>query len=131
MKLWQLKKISTNSALNEPAPLPENWGPIFGLSGIKERLGDLSWLGDDYKDMGWFEVGEIDDPVTQTVTEDPAKHALRVARELLQQSDWAVLPDVPMTNGQKTAWLEYRKALREVNLQVGFPNNIHWPNKPQ
>jgi len=39
IKLWQLKNLSTNEALNEPQRLPENWGPIFGMAGIQDRLG--------------------------------------------------------------------------------------------
>ena len=28
-------------------------------------------------------------------------------------------------------WMAYRKALREIKLQEGFPDTIHWPNKPE
>lgn len=129
MSLWQLKKLSTGEPLNEPQILPENWGPIFGLHGIKERLGDLSWLNDPtYSDQGWFEVGEAPPAPKQTTK---AEIEWNVAKKLLQESDWAVLPDVPMTSGQKADWMEYRKALREIKLQPGFPNEISWPTKPE
>ena len=39
-KLWQLKKLSDGSALSEPQPLPENWGPIFGLHGHEHYKAD-------------------------------------------------------------------------------------------
>lgn len=126
--LWQLKKISTGEALNAPQKLPENWGPIFGLAGIQDRLGDLSWLGDAYADQGWFVVGE--EPSSTTVVASPADVAWEQARVLLRESDWTMLPDVPMTAGEKTAWVEYRRALREIRLQAGFPANISWPNIP-
>ena len=75
-KLWQLKKLSTGEALNEPQSLPENWGPIFGLHGFLDKLGDLSWLGDAYADQGWFEVGDAPpDPTTSTPAELAWEHA--------------------------------------------------------
>jgi len=125
--LWQLKKLSTNEALNEPQKLPENWGPIFGMSGIQEQLGDLSWLGDAYADQGWFVVGESSaDPATSSA----AELEWEKAKTLLAQSDWSMLSDVPMTAGDKALWIEYRRALREIRLQVGFPSAIQWPSKP-
>ena len=126
--LWQLKNLKTGAALNEPQKLPENWGPIFGLSGIVDRIGDLSWLGADYADMGWVVVGEAPPPPAQATA---AQLAWDRAKKMLAESDWSMLPDVPMTTGQKSAWIAYRKALREVRLQAGFPDNIQWPKAPE
>jgi hypothetical protein len=125
MNLWQLKKLSNGEALNEPQKLPENWGPIFGLAGIQNQLGDLSWLGADFADQGWVIVGEaLADPVQST----EAELAWELAKKLLRESDWTMLPDVPMTAGDKTLWIEYRRALREIRLQAGFPADIQWPS---
>ena len=126
-KLWQLKKLSDGSALNEPQPLPENWGPIFGLHGFVDQLGDLSWLGEAYSDMGWFVVGDGPDAPAPS---SAAELAWDKAKKLLAESDWAMLPDVPLMDFQKTAWVEYRRALRDIRLQSGFPNNIQWPSRP-
>jgi hypothetical protein len=127
-KLWQLKKLSDGSALNEPQRLPENWGPIFGLAGIADQLGDLSWLGEAYNDMGWFVVGDAPPgPAPSTA----AELAWDCAKELLAKSDWSMLPDVPMTAAKKDAWVEYRRALRDIRLQSGFPDNIQWPVRPE
>jgi len=126
--LWQLKKLSSGEALNEPQKLPENWGPIFGLSGFIDKIGDLSWLGDAYNDTGWVIVGDAPpDPVTSTKAELEWERA----KQLLRESDWAVLPDVPMTSGTKALWIEYRRGLREIRLQAGFPNDIQWPKAPE
>jgi hypothetical protein len=125
--LWQLKELSTGRALNEPQKLPENWGPIFGLSGFVERLGDLSWLGNDYVNQGWVIVSETSpDPVIST----EAELAWDRAKSLLIESDWSMLSDVPMSSGEKADWIEYRRALREIKLQPGFPDNIIWPARP-
>jgi hypothetical protein len=123
--LWQLKKLSTGEAINEAQSLPENWGPIFGMAGIKDRLGDLSWLGDAYADQGWVEVGE------------PSKIAMSVedanatVEQMLKNTAWAVASDnTSLTKEQFAQWMEYRRALREVHLQVEFPTSIVWPAEP-
>lgn len=130
MNLWQLRKIQTNENLNEPQPLPENWKGIFGLAGIKGKLGDLTWTGDpELQGVGWFET---DIPqVVATVTEvDAATTVWNTAKVLLAESDWSMLPDVPMTLGKKLEWEKYRKALREIRLQSRFPS-VTWPVKPE
>jgi hypothetical protein len=127
-QLWQLKKLSTGETLNAPQKLPENWGPIFGLAGIQEQLGDLSWLGEAYADQGWVVVGDAPAEPAQSTE---AELAWESAKKMLQESDWSMLPDVPMTAGNKALWIEYRRALREVRLQSGFPSNIQWPAKPE
>lgn len=125
--MWQLKKISTNEPQNDPQRLPENWGPIFGLHGFEEQLGDLSWLGEEYEDLGWFVVGEEEEAAVATAADLEWERA----KQLLRDSDWSVLPDVPMTAGERDAWIIYRKALREIRLQPGFPTEIIWPSAPQ
>lgn len=124
--MWQLKKLSTGEALNSPQPLPENWGPIFGMSGFIDQIGDLSFVG--IEDQGWFQVaGEAPAAPPQSTSSELAWEA---AKSLLAASDWTMLPDVPLHNGDRQLWQSYRKALREIRLQVGFPNNIVWPVKP-
>lgn len=126
--LWQLQKLSTNEALSTAGPLPENWGPIFGLSGIQEKIGNLSWLGEAYEDMGWVQVeGEAADTIP-AATE--SEKAWEKAKQLLRDSDWAVLPDVPMSAGEKDDWIEYRRQIREIRLHVDFPN-MTWPASPE
>jgi hypothetical protein len=127
-KLWQLKKLSSGEALNEPQRLPENWGPIFGLAGFIDKIGDLSWLGDAYNDTGWVIVGDA--PALPTAS-TKAELEWERAKQLLRESDWSVLPDVPLLDFQRTAWVEYRRALRDIRLQSGFPNDIQWPSSPE
>lgn len=125
--MWQLKKLSTGEALNEPQKLPENWGPIFGLAGIQDQLGDLSWLGEDFNDQGWFVVGEEPPAPAQST---PAELAWEKAKRLLRESDWSMLPDVPMNKTQKASWAAYRRELREIRLHSEFPN-MNWPVAPE
>jgi len=125
--LWQLTRISTGEALGEPQKLPENWGPIFGLHGFLDKLGDLSWLGEGYVDKGWSIVGEAPDDIAISTK---AELEWSLAKKLLRESDWSMLSDVPMLFDSKEQWIEYRRELREIRMQSGFPNEIQWPTIP-
>jgi hypothetical protein len=53
---------------------------------------------------------------------------IRARRDaLLAKSDWTQLPDVPLAT--KTAWAEYRQALRDITEQPN-PTEIVWPEPP-
>jgi hypothetical protein len=55
---------------------------------------------------------------------------VRIERNrLLAASDWTQLPDV--TEAIRSAWAEYRQALRDIPQQSGFPENVVWPTKPE
>ena len=97
------------------------------MAGIQDQLGDLSWLGEAYADQGWVVVGEAPAEPAQSTE---AELAWEKAKQLLRDSDWSMLSDVPMTSGDKALWIEYRRALREIRLQTGFPTDIQWPSKP-
>ena len=46
---------------------------------------------------------------------------------MLSDSDWTQLSDSQV---DKTLWVTYRQALRDVSKQAGFPWKIEWPIKP-
>lgn len=47
---------------------------------------------------------------------------------LLSACDWTQLPDAPVG---ASAWAKYRKGLRDVTKQKGFPKSIIWPIPPE
>jgi hypothetical protein len=49
--------------------------------------------------------------------------------QLLSQSDWTQLPDVPLAT--KALWEPYRQELRDITDQPGYPYDIVWPTPPQ
>ena len=78
--------------------------------------------------MGWVEVeGELP-PLPAEAT--PSEIVWQKAKDLLKDSDWSMISDVPMTVRQKQLWIEYRKALRDIRLQPNFPE-VDWPKKPE
>tara|TARA_R110000822_G_scaffold188729_2_gene327788 strand:- start:506 stop:913 length:408 start_codon:yes stop_codon:yes gene_type:complete len=125
-KLWQLINKNTKVPQNEPMLLPDQWGPIFGMHGVKERLSDLSWV--NLPDLAWIETDiEVPDPPPPPTEKD---HLNERIKKYLAKSDWAMLPDVPMTIAEKQEWIKYRKQLRDVKKQKGYPKNVTWPIAP-
>lgn len=49
---------------------------------------------------------------------------------MLSACDWTQIADAPLDAAQKAAWSAYRKALRDVPAQPGFPTIITWPISP-
>lgn len=58
---------------------------------------------------------------------------LRAKRDaLLTDTDKYMLPDYPISQGNKTAVEQYRNALRDLPSQVTDPRDVvTWPTKPQ
>jgi hypothetical protein len=67
-------------------------------------------------------------PPPQPTTEQLAAIIRSQRDNLLLQSDWTQLPDVPQAT--RDAWASYRQALRDVTAQAGFPQTITWPTAP-
>lgn len=124
MKKWQLKRLSTGEALNEPQDLPDNWRNIFGLKGSLDRLGDLSWAG--HEDMGWFEV-DVPEPVfdKKKFVDDQIAHQLQITLPMVAADNTNI------TKGQRQAWLQYRRELQEIQYQKEYPEVVRWPIRPK
>lgn len=53
---------------------------------------------------------------------------IRIYRdELLKQSDWRMIEDAPW---DKSAWAQYRQALRDLPSTVSNPSKIVFPTPP-
>jgi hypothetical protein len=58
----------------------------------------------------------------------PPEDLVRSERnQKLSETDWTQLADAPVNQAE---WAKYRQALRDVTLQVGFPDAVVWPKKP-
>ena len=82
----------------------------------------------------WIEVPQYDDPTQQAQLILEATEAqwgkVRANRELLlQQSDYTMMSDCPITNESKAEFITYRQLLRDVTTQPD-PFNIDWPICP-
>jgi hypothetical protein len=124
MKKWQLKRLSTGEALNEPQDLPDNWKNISSLKGSIDRLNDLAWAG--HPDMGWFE-GDVLDPAVdiQKVVDD------QIAHFLMETAPMVAMDNISMTKAKRQEWMDYRKKLQEIPLNPDYPNEVFWPTRPE
>ena len=76
-----------------------------------------------------------------TLVEDPAKvqaktaqawTALRTERNArLAACDWTQLQDAHLSAEKKSAWADYRQALRDLPDTVTDPSQVTWPDFPQ
>lgn len=69
-------------------------------------------------------------PIEYTAAELNDRKAAEVRAERntkLSNSDWTQITD---STADKAAWATYRQALRDVTVQVGFPQTITWPDAP-
>jgi len=115
--------LSTNEALSEAGPLPNNWGPIFGLSGFIEKLGDLSWIGPDYSDQGWIELTN-----TEQEAVNKSKVLARVEEEKIIAN--AALSVSSITVSDKIKWDDYLFALEKICLAPSFDVDLVFPKRP-
>ena len=121
--MWQLRKLSTNEALSEAGPLPNNWGPILGLHGFLEKIGDLSWVGPAYADQGWVQL-------TDAEQEELRKAEVTARVQVEKDAANAALSDPAITVAGKIAWNEYLIALDAVCLCPDFDCDPKFPPRP-
>lgn len=84
--------------------------------------------GNEFEKFSWDMVSKRwkSAPTQAAIARDArAKRTL-----MLAASDWTQVADVDLTEGDKKSWASYRKALRDIPKQDGFPNSITWPIPP-
>ena len=86
---------------------------------------DIAIESDNPSDFGvtWSQVSA---KITELQDAQPMR-LLRVERNRkLAETDWWGVSDQTMTQAQT----DYRKALRDIPQQSGFPSDVTWPTKP-
>lgn len=74
-------------------------------------------------EAGSRKIKIIDGPVTE--------RQKKIRDEKLVESDWTQLADSPLTDEKKSEWAEYRKKLRDITDNPGFPVHHKWPLPPK
>lgn len=110
-----------------------------GLSDIRKDI----WETDRMVFGAWddlikeqFGVTEvmIPDPITPPYepTDEELARQLRDERDRkLEETDWYMMPDYPTDSETLEVVKNYRKALRDITLQSGFPRDVKWPVEPR
>ena len=69
-------------------------------------------------------------PIKVLTTEDKLANIRAVRNAKIAETDWLMLPDVPLTAENKAQWQQYRQALRDFTETCDLDNPV-WPVKPQ
>lgn len=76
----------------------------------------------------------VPDPVTPPYepTDEELARQIRDERDRkLEETDWYMMPDYPADPETLEVVKNYRKALRDITLQSGFPRDVKWPVEPR
>ena len=74
-----------------------------------------------------FQIVEVPEPTDEEVAEQVrAERDRRIA-----ETDWYMMPDYPADPETLEVVKGYRKALRDITLQSGFPRAFKWPVVPK
>jgi hypothetical protein len=85
--------------------------------------GILDVLTQEFFDSAWGKE--------QTCRVERKKEQVRGQRDwLLSSSDWSQVADAPLSANDRLNWQDYRRELRDVTLQPGFPTEVTWPIAP-
>lgn len=74
-----------------------------------------------------FQIVETPD----TSDEEQAEIVRARRNSLIEETDFLLMSDYPISEEALAALKTYRQALRDVPEQTGFPNTIEWPSKPE
>lgn len=82
---------------------------------------------------GWYQNWIIT-PATESQIEARTQQQMTRVRaqrdQLLRDSDYTRMDDVPLTEVQRADWAHYRQQLRDITSQQGWPWHVTWPQKP-
>lgn len=110
-------------AVNEPSPEVLATYPV-GTRRVPLKPGE----GYAYDGDSWI-------PPSQQWLDEKAAREVRLLRDFKLRSEVDPVVSNPlrwgdMTEAQRTAWANYRRALLDITSQSGFPHNVVWPTKP-
>lgn len=94
-----------------------------------------------FESMGYTEVGEVERAYdgryfvagrAPKMPQEEVASQVRAERDRrLAETDWYMMPDYPADPETLEVVKNYRKALRDITLQRGFPRDVEWPVMPK
>lgn len=74
-----------------------------------------------------FQIVAVPEP-----TDDELASQVRAERDMkIAETDYYMMPDYPADPETLEVVKNYRKALRDITLQSGFPRDVEWPVVPK
>ena len=114
-RIWSVKEAKFVTQVPEDAvqgTCPDEEGKT-SLKGLIEGL-----------EFYHYEKGELKSD------EEYAQEARAYRNQLLEETDYLVVADYPISEQKREEFKAYRQLLRDIATQPGFPRNIEWPVKP-
>ena len=74
----------------------------------------------------WYTKYSIRQQDKEPIDEQRAVSVRLTRDNLIKESDWRAVSDRKLEPG----WKRYRKALRDITKQEGFPHDVEWPIDP-
>ena len=74
----------------------------------------------------WYTKYSIRQQDKEPIDEQRAEGVINTRNNLLKESDWRAVSDRKL----EPEWKRYRKALRDITKQEGFPHDVEWPIDP-
>ena len=79
----------------------------------------------------WDKGAWIKKNIRKEVIDKNWKIIINTRNALLQDSDWTVLVDSPLTTSKKKKWKKYRQELRDLTSTFSKTDTVIWPTTPE
>ena len=126
-----LKSFDVYPVQNAPYPSFDNATQRVEPKASPEIVGDEWVIGWNIIDLSQEEVS-----ANEKLNNDMQAAQVRAERDrLLAECDWVTIKAVDASADGlgiqlPQVWIDYRKALRDIPSQAGFPWTVAWPDKP-
>lgn len=90
----------------------------------------------DYQGRSYYNVDPNDTQIPADIIKaaliDEAWRLVRTKRDnLIAKTDYAIMPDYPLTDAQKADVTAYRQSLRDIPENFTSPDAVEWPATPE
>ena len=102
------------------------WAPPEGQTAVAIGTSAVG-IGMTYTDTGFI----IPEPESDEISPELNWAQIREVRNsLLADSDWRILPDIPLSDEKRAEWYTYRQALRDLPANTSDPADPTYPVPP-
>lgn len=102
----------------------------YVIDGSDDNDGIVSVLVRTAYHSGRIKIKEFPNDLPDPEYLSEKNNVLQKRHILLNESDYLMMSDYPITDAQREEIKAYRQALRDITKQSGFPENVVWPEKP-
>jgi len=102
------------------------WAPPEGQTAVAIGTSAVG-IGMTYTDTGFIIPESESDEISPELNWAQIRE---VRNSLLADSDWRILPDIPLSDEKRAEWYTYRQALRDLPANTSDPADPTYPVPP-